>query len=46
MKKIVNTWSQEDRQAFADKNILRAQMIPNKKRIASRRACRDHRRWE
>lgn len=39
-KKIVNRWSEEDRQAFADRNILRAQRIPNKKRVASRRACR------
>lgn len=33
-------WSAEDRQAFADRNVLRAQTIPNKKRIAARKACR------
>ncbi len=38
--KIINTWSDEDRQAFADRNILRAQRIPNKKRLADRKACR------
>ena len=36
-------WSAEDRQAFADGNILKAKTIPNKKRVASRRACRG--RW-
>jgi hypothetical protein len=39
-QKIKNTWSEADHQAFADRNILRAQTIPNKKRIQSRRACR------
>lgn len=38
--KAKNTWSDADRQAFADRNVLRAQTIPNKKRIASRNACR------
>lgn len=38
--KTVVCWSAEDRQAFADRNILRAQQIPNKKRVAARRACR------
>lgn len=40
MSKNKNTWSDADRQAFADRNILRAQRIPNKRRIASRKACR------
>ena len=35
-----STWSDADRQAFADKNILRAQTIPNKKRAQNRKACR------
>lgn len=35
-----NAWSPIDRQAFADRNILKAQTIPNKKRAASRKACR------
>ena len=33
-------WSDADRQAFADRNVLRASTIPNKKRIAGRKACR------
>lgn len=40
MTKIKNKWNELDRQAFADGNRLRAQRIPNKKRIADRRACR------
>ena len=39
-KKIVARWSEDDRQAFADRNVLRAQRIPNKKRVAARKACR------
>jgi hypothetical protein len=39
-KKTVNKWSDEDRQAFADRNILISHKVPNKKRIAGRRACR------
>lgn len=35
-----NTWSDADRQAFADRNILKASTIPNKKRAANRKACR------
>ena len=38
--KVVTRWSAEDRQAFADRNVLRAQRIPNKKRVAARKACR------
>lgn len=38
--KVVARWSAEDRQAFADRNFVRAQTIPNKKRIAARKACR------
>ena len=33
-------WSAEDRQAFADRNILISHKIPNKRRVASREACR------
>ncbi len=44
--KTVVKWSDEDHQAFADRNILRAQTIPNKKRIASRKACRGRARGE
>jgi hypothetical protein len=35
-----NAWSDEDRQAFADRNILKAQRIPDKKKERSRNACR------
>jgi hypothetical protein len=38
-------WHAEDRQSFSDGNILRAQTIPNKKRLADRKACRDF-RWQ
>jgi len=33
-------WTDAERQAFADGVRVRAQRIPNKKRIASRNACR------
>lgn len=33
-------WRAEDRQAFADRNILRAQRIPDKRKQADKRACR------
>ena len=39
-KRTVVKWSEEDRQNFADRNVLRAATIPNKKRVAARRACR------
>lgn len=38
--KVINKWSDADKQAFADRNILRSKKVPNKKRIASREACR------
>ena len=40
MKKPINKWSDEDRKAFQAGVRLRAQTIPNKRREASRRACR------
>jgi len=40
MTKPSTKWNKEDRQAFADRNVLKAQTIPNKKREASRKACR------
>jgi hypothetical protein len=43
--KTTNKWNAADRQAFADRNILRAQTIPNKKRIASKKACRGRVEW-
>jgi hypothetical protein len=45
-KRTTTEWHDEDRQAFADRNFLKAQTIPNKKRIARRKACRDKSRWE
>lgn len=36
-----NAWSDQDRQAFADRNILKAQTIPNKKALARKKACRN-----
>lgn len=44
-KKITSSWSDADYQAFADRNILRASRIPNKRRIANRNACRDKAAW-
>jgi len=37
-------WNDQDRQAFADRNILKAQRIPNKKRVSNKRECRGF-RW-
>jgi len=38
--KPIDKWSAQDRRDFADRNFLRAQTIPNKRREASRKACR------
>jgi hypothetical protein len=38
-------WSAEDRQAFADRNILKAQQIPDRRKVTDKKACRDF-RWE
>lgn len=38
-KKMTARWSAEDRRAFAEQR-LRAKKQPNKKRVASREACR------
>lgn len=40
IKVNANAWSDMDRQAFADGNILKSHKIPNKKRVQARRACR------
>lgn len=34
-------WSPTDKQAFADGNRLRTATIPDKRKKASKRACRD-----
>jgi hypothetical protein len=43
--KTATKWNEESRQAFADRNILKAQRIPNKKKLASRQACRG-KKWD
>jgi hypothetical protein len=40
-----DAWSAEDRQAFADGNILKAQQIPNRRKAKDKRECRDF-RWQ
>lgn len=40
MVNMKTKWNQTSRQAFADRNVLKAQTIPNKKRVANKRACR------
>lgn len=35
-----NAWSEEDRQRFADRNVLRAQRIPDKKKTNNKKECR------
>lgn len=37
-------WNDADRQAFADGNILKAQRIPDKRKITNKRECREF-RW-
>ena len=44
-RKPSTKWNAQDRQAFADRNILKAKTIPNKRREASRKACRG-RSWD
>lgn len=38
-------WSDADKQAFADRNFLKAQQIPDKRKRNDKRACRDF-RWQ
>lgn len=46
IRRIAQTaWTAEDKQAFADGNILRAQQIPDKRKRNSKRECRDF-RWQ
>lgn len=44
-RKVVNKWNDSDRQAFADRNILRANRIPDKRKTKDKEACRRF-RWE
>lgn len=39
-----DTWSEAEKQAFADGVRLRAATIPDKKKVASKKACRRFRR--
>lgn len=39
------TWNDLDRQAFADGNILKAQRIPDKRKVTNKRECREF-RWK
>jgi hypothetical protein len=39
-KRKPTSWSAEDRQLFADRNILKAQRIPDKRKAINRQACR------
>jgi hypothetical protein len=38
-------WNEADRQAFADRNILKAQRIADKRKKQSKKACRGF-RWQ
>jgi hypothetical protein len=38
-------WSEEDRQAFADRNILKAQRIGDKRKKNDKKACRSF-KWQ
>jgi hypothetical protein len=40
------SWSAEDHQNFADRNVLRSNKFANRKRVANKRACRDRSRWD
>lgn len=44
-KKVIAKWNDDDRQAFADRNFLKAQQIPDKRKAKDKRECRDF-RWE
>jgi hypothetical protein len=39
------SWSAEDRQAFADGNILKAQQIPDLRKVKDKKECRNF-RWQ
>lgn len=38
-------WSEADRQAFADRNILKAQRVADKRKKRNKRECRGF-RWQ
>jgi hypothetical protein len=43
--KIDTSWTPEERQAFADRNILKAQRIADKRKKNDKKACRNF-RWQ
>ena len=38
-------WTEQDRQAFADRNILKAQRISDKRKESNKKACRSF-KWQ
>jgi hypothetical protein len=43
--KIDRSWTPEERQAFADRNILKAQRVADKRKKNDKKACRNF-RWQ
>ena len=43
--KIDRSWSAEERQAFADRNILKAQRVADKRKKRNKTECRGF-RWQ
>ena len=43
--KQIQKWNDADRQAFSDRNILKAQRVADKKKKSDKRACRGF-RWQ
>ena len=38
-------WTPEERQAFADRNILKAQRVADKRKVSDKKACRNF-KWQ
>jgi hypothetical protein len=45
LMKIDTSWTPEERQAFADRNILKAQRVADKRKKNDKKACRNF-RWQ
>ena len=43
--KQIQKWNDADRQAFADRNILKSQRVADNKKKSDKRACRGF-RWQ
>lgn len=43
--KRVQKWTDADRQAFADRNILKATRIADKRKVNDKKACRNF-KWQ